>query len=272
MERASHDPLAPSRPPWRVASLAIAACAARLLLAAAPAQADVAARSAAVGALLVLGWLPAALSRFARRNDADRWRAETRAAWLALGVGLLMCALGLALREVLAQPQPLLTDRAPWPWAELAAAQALLFCSQLVPLPGSEGSTLIEAALRRGRPQLVAARLVGRLRGGAVALVALLLALVPGAGRDPISLAVAVLFAVLAWRGERALFQQALAREQALQLDARSRPALLQPLSPAQFRAFAAVAARAYAEATRARHSSPKPIASAASSTPTEPE
>ncbi|MBL8841362.1 MAG: hypothetical protein JNL90_07520 [Planctomycetes bacterium] len=280
MEGARPDLLAPTAPSLRVASLALAVAATRLVDAAAPTAASALARVGAAVLALLLALLPTFLERGAvawwRSRGAAPWEARRRAAQAALAVGLLLTAIGVALREALAEGHLLMAARAPWPLEELVAVQALLFVAQLLPLPGSDGATLIELALLRGRPQLVAMRLAGRLRGSGVALLVLLLALLPGGGRDPLALALAAGLALWGMVRERATFRLALARERALQArgdrSALDRATPLRPLAPAQYVAFAEAAERAYERLCGAFASSTQPIASASSSTPTEPE
>jgi hypothetical protein len=178
-------------------------------------------------------------------------------------------AAGLLLRLATAAEQPFDPPRAPWPIEPLVAAAALLFATQLLPFPRTAGATLLELAARGARPQLVAARLTGRVGGALVAAAAVLLALLP-AGGDAWSWVLAGGYALAALREQRLAFRDALAREWALHHAGAFGLPGARALAPAQFEPFRAAAERAYAAVARTRTRKTKPIASAASSTPTE--
>ncbi len=280
------DPLPPS-----VCRRALALRPATWLLAAAAvrfasqrAEAQVGGVALIAGALaLVHDLLPALLARRALRvNGEEPLRAIERAARVSLLVDLALVVVGLSIGVALQSDAATAwffgpPRRARW-WAESGAAcAALLLVGQALPLPGSDGFVLIEAALRRARPQLVATRLTSRVGGSLAAVMALAIAVAPPGPLDGIGWGLAAALLAAAWLEQRGAFGRALAREWALQSHTTRHVASLRPLSPAQFDRFRLAAERAYvarvSPATRAgaRQSSTKPPTSASSNSPTDP-
>ena len=265
--------LAPPPPSLATTSVAAALLAARLVDREAPESASPWARAgaAATNALLAVVPLVAVAARRRARGGAidGPWRRWRSGALAALALSFAAMAAGLLLRSATATPQPFDSPRAPWPVEPLVAAAALLFAAQLLPFPRTAGATLLELAARASRPQLVAARLAGRVGGALLAAAAVVLALLPDGG-DRWSWALAAGYALAALREERLVFRDALAREWALHHAGAFGLPGARALAPAQFEPFRAAAERAYAAVARTRARKAKPIASAASSTPTE--
>jgi hypothetical protein len=230
-----------------VAATVAAAVVARAARPAAAAAEPVNATDAAVRLALVavaLGVLVEVAAAFARRIAArGRWKRAPAAALARLGASL---AAALVLSSAGAGSFA----------AQAACLAALLFVALALPAAPLPGARLLEAALAARMPQLVAARLAGRV-GFTAALVgpAALLGLQKVRADLP-SRAVVAAGALLLLAGVRRARAAAFVRE--LRLQAR-RPAtelaaelraellavplepeveLLEPLSPAQFRAF----------------------------------
>ncbi|MSR45571.1 MAG: hypothetical protein EXS13_00625 [Planctomycetes bacterium] len=272
MVRSDDPALAPSPPTVPTVVVAVALLSARLIDAQAPPGTSTLLRASLPIAILLLLAAPLAIEAWqSRRARTGAWLAARRGALAAIATLLVLTALCVGVRESMAESRLFTRPQAPWPFEPLAGAAALLLAAQVLPFPATAGARLVEHALRRERPQLVAARLTGRIGGALLGGAALLFALLPGGGSDFASLTIAALYGVAAVIELRAAFRKALAREWALQHDGAWQLPGVRPLSPAQFTPFSPLAATAYDALAGVRKKQKKPAASAASSNTTEP-
>jgi len=272
MDPATAAALSPPRARLAATTVAAALLAGRLLDAQAAVGSSGAARATALASVALCAWLPTLLDHAVRRRGGrSEWHGAARGAQAALLASALLFALGALARLLLSQRESLLAARAPWPCEPLAATAALLLTVALLPFPATAGAALLERALRRSRPQLVAARLVGRVGGALWMPAAAALALLPGGGRDPWAWLLAGAYALVAALEQRGHARAALAREWALQHDGAFQLPEARALAPAQFAPFAASAAAAYAARGDARMKQAPPRSSASSSSATDP-
>lgn len=260
-------PLAPSLPAIGAAAALLAV---RLADAQRPADAAPALRVAVTALIVGLALLPPLVELvLRRRRRRGEWLDAQFAATGALAALAALAAGGMVVRAMTVRTLAFAAPQAPWPIEPLAAAAALQLAVHVLPFPGGAGATLLESALRRQRPQLVAARLAARA-GFALWLTTLpLFALVPGFGSDPLALATAGATACACWREQRRAARAALAREWALQHHGAWQLPGVRALAPAQFAPFAGAAAAAYAADRGARMKQAKPAPSASSSSTT---